>query len=107
MTSHSDRSQSGEEIDELEDLIRQSEAAIETVTELIQDLAGDHWQYLEFSSSEDQLNQTQADPSILQQKHFEEHRESGIFELTEPGDSGDRDEVKGKRELSKEEIFLA
>ena len=86
MASQSDRSPSQEEMDELEDLIRQSEAAIESVTELIQDLAGDDWE---------QLSQVSTDPSCQQ------NRESGIFELTEPAD---KEELELKRELRNEEI---
>ena len=87
MASQSDRSPSQEEIEELEDLIRQSEAAIESVTELIQDLAGDDWE---------QLSQVSTDPSCQQ------NRESGIFELTEPADKEELVELK--RELRNEEI---
>ena len=96
MASQSEISQSEEQFEELEDLIRQSEAAIESVTELIQELAGDDWEYLDVSSGQEQLTQYNTEPSECQ-----EHRESGIFELTEPEDN---EELRVKRELSKEEI---
>ena len=96
MASQDERSQSEDQFEELEDLIRQSEAAIESVTELIQELAGDDWEYLDVSPGQEPLTQYTTDPSECQ-----EHRESGIFELTEPEDS---QELKVKRELSKEEI---
>ena len=94
MASHNDGSQSEGQNEDLEDLIRQSEAAIESVTELIQELAGVDWEYRDVSSGPDQLSQYKTE-------NVEEHRESGIFELTEVGD---KDQPEVKSELSKEEI---
>ena len=94
MASHNDGSQSEEQNEDLEDLIRQSEAAIESVTELIQELAGVDWEYRDVSPGPDQLSQYKTE-------NVEEHRESGIFELTEVGD---KNQLEVKSELSKEEI---
>ena len=94
MASHNDGSQSEEQNEDLEDLIRQSEAAIESVTELIQELAGVDWEYRDVSSGPDQLSQYKTE-------NVEEHRESGIFELTEVGD---KEQLKVKSELNKEEM---
>ena len=94
MASHNDGSQSEEQGEDLEDLIRQSEAAIESVTELIQELAGVDWEYRDVSSGPDQLSQYKTE-------NVEEHRESGIFELTEVGD---KEQLKVKSELNKEEM---
>ena len=101
MASHNDGAQSEEEIEELEDLIRQSEAAIDSVTELIEELAGVDWEYLDVSSGQEQLTQCNTEPLYLQQQNLPEHRESGILEVTEPADKA---ELEVKRELSKEEM---
>ena len=101
MASHNDGAQSEEEIEELEDLIRQSEAAIDSVTELIEELAGVDWEYLDVSSGQEQLTQCNTDPLYLQQQNLPEHRESGILEVTEPAENA---ELEVKSELSKEEM---
>ena len=99
MASHNDGAQSEEEIEELEDLIRQSEAAIDSVTELIEELAGVDWEYLDVSSGQEQLTQCNTDPLYLQQQNLPEHRESGILEVTEPAENA---ELEVESELESE-----
>ena len=90
MASHSYGSQSGDQLEDLEDLIRESEAAIESVTELLQELAGDDWEYLD-------VTQPQSNTDLT----CREIRESETVELTE---SAHKEQLKLKRELGKEEI---